>query len=250
MIRARPLAVVLLAIACRSGESSKESTPGVSPDTGSAAAKPTGAATADSLGSVGFDGRVASLPGFNVPWDTTSIGGELVRIDSLAFPQFAGAAASRLVFEDSSSLLIPVRDVALLSRLDGVAPRHWLLVSGYACSECDAPIAVYAVRSSTGAYPGMPRGFPHPGEVAELGSNEPFYRGRMFVGVCAPATASHVVWLEEVADSVGAWHRQARVLLARSELTDSVAEWTAELEAAVDAAVRRGRCREIAGINQ
>lgn len=228
----------------------KESTPSAALEPGGALAQPVGAMAADSLQRVSFDGRVASLPGFNIPWDTTGDGSALVRIDSLDFPQLAGSAASRLVFKDSSSLLVPVRDAALLGWLEGVAARRWLLISGYSCSECDAPLSVYAVRGSTGAYPGMPRGFPYPGAVAELGSDEPFYRGRMFVGACAPTSAPHVVWLEEIADSVGAWHRQARVLLAHAELTDSVTGWSAELEAVLDGAVRRGLCQEILGVDQ
>ncbi len=251
--------LVLAAVACDSSESEKRSAAEGAPATPASRAA-SAAAVFDSSQPVSFDGRIASLPGFDVPWDTTRSPREIVRIDSLRFPQLAGSAASRLVFTDSSTLLIPVRDAALVGRLDGEGSRRWFLLSGYVCSDCDAPITVFTVRSSTGAYPGIPRGLPFPGAQSDLGSEKPFYRGRLFLGRCASTDATLALWLEEMieetdaepapADSAPRWMRRARLLFAREALVDSIADWTPAIESAAESAVRDGRCIEVKPVDR
>jgi hypothetical protein len=178
----------------------------------------------------------------------------VARVDSLPFDPHNGEpgdAGSVVIFSDSTTLHVPIREATLLLELPVPGRASWLLLSGVECSECDANIALWPFRAVPGRQTPRPAGFDYPGEMTEAGlENMPHFRSRLFLGQCVDARTVSAVWLEEVLRPDSARTRRVRILEASPTLADRVLPWTGAFEARVFAHVAAGRCREVPPLDQ
>ena len=172
-------------------------------------------------------------------------------MDSLPYGGELGDAGSLVIFSDSTTLQVPIREAKLLLELPVPGRASWLLLSGVECTECDANMALWPFRAVPGRQTPLPLGFAYPGEMTEAGlENTPYFRSRLFLGQCVDARTVSAVWLEEVLQPDSARTRRVRILEASPTLADRVLPWTGAFEARVFAHVAAGRCREVPPLDQ
>ena len=175
----------------------------------------------------------------------------VTRVDSLPYGGELGDAGSLVIFSDSTTLQVPIREAKLLLELPVPGRASWLLLSGVECTECDANMALWPFRAVPGRQTPLPLGFAYPGEMTEAGlENTPYFRSRLFLGQCVDARTVSAVWLEEVLQPDSARTRRVRILEASPTLADRVLPWTGAFEARVFAHVAAGRCREVPPLDQ
>jgi hypothetical protein len=180
----------------------------------------------------------------------------VARVDSLPYGGEPGDAGSLVIFSDSTTLHVPIREAKLLLELPVPGRASWLLLSGVECWDCDANIALWPFRAVPGRQTPRPVGFVYPGEATEAGleeaglENTPHFRSRLFLGQCVDARTVSAVWLEEVLRPDSARTRRVRILEASPTLSDRVLPWTGAFEARVFTHVAAGRCREVPPLDQ
>ncbi|WKW16427.1 hypothetical protein [Pseudogemmatithrix spongiicola] len=174
-----------------------------------------------------------------------------VRADSIPHDGSPGHARSRIVFADSASLEVPVRHATLLATLPAAQGADWLLVAGTECSECDAPEVVWVFRGVPGSLSSRGVGFAFPGAHTEAGIDEtPYFRSRLFLGVCTADTSRTAVWFEETLQPDSARQHLVRILRSAPRLSDTTFAWSDAFETAVLSRVRSGSCREVPSRDQ
>lgn len=174
-----------------------------------------------------------------------------VRADFLPHNGSAGDARSHIVFDDSSTLDVPVRHARLLDALPAERGPDWLLVAGAECSECDAPVVVWVFRGVPGTVSRQGLAFVFPGALTEAGVDEtPFFRSRLFLGECTSATTRTAVWFEETLQPDSAKRHIVRVLHGAPRLRDTTFAWTPTYQSDILARVQSGTCREVDPDNQ
>ncbi|HEX6590063.1 MAG TPA: hypothetical protein VF039_13745 [Longimicrobiales bacterium] len=152
---------------------------------------------------------------------------------------FAGDSVREVTAETPS-----IRDREVIAELRTADGKPWLLVSGWDCSECDAPktLFVQAVDDTTvvlGAYY-------FPGIYIEPGIDEaPNARVRAFFGACLDEPGDEVVWLVEQ-ESAGSttWERWAFVARPPEVESDTLPAWDARLEGRLESS---SGCSELPG---
>lgn len=135
-------------------------------------------------------------------------------------------------------------------RLADAEGGPWLVTSGVQCEGCDAEpsVVLRSVHAPPGAAWEEPGWHAHPGRIVAYDTDRPMLESRLFWGRCLPGRPPGVVQFATEFDGTG---RPARALVLLSEVRDGRLRADSLVQAppapsAVDAAVRAGRCREVA----
>lgn len=169
-----------------------------------------------------------------------------VRVEQIEGWTSAGDAASRIIFSDSSTLIVPIAHAKLLMSIPDQQGADWILVGGAQCAACDAPPIIGIFRGTPGVVTRLGLSFYYPGELQEIGDEQPFFRSRMFVGVCVDHTTPVAVWLEDKLPPTTDTRGVARILRAYPRLNQIAVERTDAVTRYIEARVKSGDCREIA----
>jgi hypothetical protein len=129
----------------------------------------------------------------------------------------------------------------------------YFILSGRTCTQCDENTSIYIHSPSDGPMKNEAeqRRFLYPGKETNYEDGSTLYEGRMFFGDCLASHPNAVVWFERSLRDDKKWHED--VFLAEVKGDDlSGEELHGELPKPSEAqdAVRRGKCRELPGIDR
>ena len=180
----------------------------------------------------------------------------LLRIDTLPTSTLPGDIASRLVFADRATGVIPIGSAEMVYVLPASCRRPgWLLVGGIECTECDAPLMIWVFGLRPGTVRERGLSFPYPGTHLEptATGTRPVSRHRLFVGACLGRRPTVAVWLTESLLPPTASDPATRtlsVLQGTDALYLETTSWSEQTTRALAADVAGGGCREVPGRDQ
>ena len=170
-----------------------------------------------------------------------------VRIDSTE-NDGPGRVPTVLTFRNGHRLYSDIFQVRFLGHLPRPRRAPLLVLGGWECHDCDAPMNVWVIAADSDSGSVSGDHYYYPGSVSGEDSNGPFYKGRAFIGRCLADRQPVVVWFQSERDSLGHWHSAVYRLTARGD--SALGEFirphppiSVTLEA-----VQRGDCYEIPGI--
>lgn len=183
-----------------------------------------------------------------------SDGPRIVSILESSDSTIPGHAEVSLVLANGDTLVVPARDVRLHRSFMDDKAGPWLVVFGVRCSECDAYESVYFLKAQPGVLPRDYAGYTYPGELIEVEDNpdqRPHFRSRMFIGTClADAGPGGVILAEDLEPDATVNHRTIRVITVADVPLEKERAWSDLLQEQITAAVSRGECHELPGIQQ